>query len=247
MNRRDALKIEIMHEGGKIMSQMIKAIVNAINPGVTTAQLNDLANELCQKYHVRPAFLGFNGYPASLCTSVNDVVVHGIPNNKPLHEGDLVGVDFGIVYKGYCLDCARSKYLGQPSSEIAKLLRVTEDSLKAAAAAIRPNQSRVGDIGATVEAMAKENGLGVVRDLAGHGIGKSLQEDPSIPNYGKKNTGKLLTTGMTIAIEPMLTLGTHEVYMQRDGWGVNTKDKSLSAHFEDTFAIMDDKIVNLTK
>jgi len=246
MTSQDKHKIEIMTQGGKILSRIMHDLVAAVTIGVSTAQINDLANELCRKHGVKPAFLGYNGYPASLCASVNSVVVHGIPNTKPLKEGDLVGLDFGIIYRGYCLDCARTKYLGKPNKAIKTLIDVTQQSLDAAQLAIVPNQSRVGNIGFAVESLAKKNNLGLVRDLAGHGVGKKLQEEPSIPNYGRKGTGVILKSGMTIAIEPMLTLGTSEVNINPDGWSVITRDNSLSAHFEDTFAILSDKVVNLT-
>lgn len=247
MNNSDTIKIRIMTEGGKILAAIINELMDAISVGVTTAQLNDLSNELCRKHHVKPAFLGFNGYPASLCASVNEVVVHGLPDTKPLKEGDVVSIDFGIVYKGYCLDCARTRYIGKKlNKDISRLMNATQESLNAAQKTIVPDKTRVGDIGATVEAIAKKNNLGIVRDLAGHGIGKKLQEEPSIPNFGEIGTGPILTPGMTIAIEPMLTLGSHDVSVDKDDWSVRTKDKSLSAHFEDTFAILDDKVVNLT-
>lgn len=246
MTEADRHKIEIMKEGGRILSRIMSELSDAIAPGVSTSQLNDLSNSLCQKYRVKPAFLGYNSYPASLCASVNDTVVHGIPDTRPLRDGDLIGIDFGIIYKGFCLDCARTKFLGQPSKSVSTLINATRESLIAAASNIVPNISKVGDIGFTVETIAKKNNLGIIRDLAGHGVGKELQEEPSIPNYGKKGTGQLLVSGMTIAIEPMLTLGASEVIVRPDGWSVVTKDNSLSAHFEDTFAILDDKVINLT-
>jgi len=247
MNKNDAIKIDIMTRGGKIISQIMKEVIDAVAFGVTTAQLNDLSNEICRKYRVRPAFLGFNGYPASICASINNIVVHGIPNNTPLQEGDLVGLDFGIIYNGFCLDCARTKYIGTPDKEISRLIKGTRESLGAGSGSIIPNVTKVGDIGFAIEGVAKKYNLGVVRDLAGHGIGRKLQEEPSIPNFGEKGLGRLIKPGMTIAIEPMLTLGTHEVGVGKDGWSVATKDGSLSAHFEDTFAILEEKVINLTK
>jgi len=229
-------QIKLMEEAGRILALALKKISAAVRPGVSTKELNSLANDICRQYKVKPAFLGYNAYPASICTSLNNEVVHGIPNDKPLKNGDILGIDMGVVYLGYCADSAVTVGIGEISSEAKKLITVTKKSLDAAIAIIKDGV-RVGDIGYEISKIAAENHLGVIKELTGHGIGTNLQEDPSIPNYGNRGTGVKLVEGMTVAIEPMLTLGGAKINISTDGWTVKTADGSLSAHFEHTILV----------
>lgn len=230
------LEIEYMTRAGAILAAILREIASAVSAGVTTNELDALANELCKKHKVKPAFLGFNGFPASICASVNDAVVHGIPNDTKLKEGDIVGIDMGVVYMGYYSDSAVTVAVGKVNKDKALLIKATKESLDTAIKVVKDGV-HTGDIGHTVSNIAQKYNLGVVRELTGHGIGKSLQEDPSIPNYGKPGTGTLLKAGMTIAIEPMLNLKGPEVYSDSDGWTIRTKDKEVSAHFEHTVLV----------
>lgn len=229
-------EIKLLKTAGHITALILKKISSAAQPGTTTKELNALANELCRQYKVKPAFLGFNGFPACICTSVNSAIVHGIPSNIPLKNGDILGLDFGAIYHGYCADCATTIPIGRISLEAKRLISATRDALAAAEKVLRDNV-RIGDIGAAIAQVAQINHLGIVKELTGHGIGRKLQEDPSIPNYGKPNTGIILREGMTIAIEPMFTLGSPKIISSPDGWTIKTSDSSLSAHFEHTVLI----------
>jgi methionyl aminopeptidase len=207
-----------------------------VAPGVTTDDLDQIAEAEIRKRGARPAFVGYRGYPKTLCTSINEEVVHGIPGRRSLKEGDIVGVDCGAIVDGYYGDAARTMPVGRITPERARLLAVTRRALEAGIAAARPG-NRVSDIGAAVEALALENGYGVVRDFVGHGVGTALHEEPQVPNYGPGGRGGLLKSGMVIAIEPMFNLGRAEVSVDSDGWTVRTRDGSASAHFEFTVAI----------
>lgn len=244
---KNAIEIERMRSAGKILATILKELNSAVKPGVTTYELDALATDLCKKHRVKPAFLGFNGYPATLCASTNEVVVHGIPNKKKLIQGDIVGLDMGVKHNGYYADSALTVPVGKINKDAEKLIEITKKSLYLAIKELK-HGSHVGDIGATVSRLAHAYGLAVVRDLTGHGIGKKLQEEPSIPNYGTYGKGALLEAGMTIAIEPMLTLGSPEIVIDRnDGWTIRTQDKSLSAHFEHTVLITKSGCEILTK
>lgn len=224
-------QIKSMAEAGRILAIILRKLSSASKPGVTTKELNSLAGELCRHHHVKPAFLGYNGYPAIICASVNSVVVHGIPNNTPLENGDILGIDMGVIYNGYCSDAAVTVTIGEVSPQAKMIIKATKEALEKGIDVVR-NGTRVGDIGYAVSEVAKKYNLSVVRELTGHGIGKQLQEDPSIPNYGKKNTGPLLKTGMTICIEPMFTIGSEKVKVDNDNWTIRTVDSGISAHFE---------------
>lgn len=244
---KNAIEIERMRSAGKILATILKELNSAVKPGVTTYELDALATDLCKKHRVKPAFLGFNGYPATLCASTNEVVVHGIPNKKKLIQGDIVGLDMGVKHNGYYADSALTVPVGKINKDAEKLIEITKKSLYLAIKELK-HGSHVGDIGATVSHLAQAHSLAVVRDLTGHGIGKKLQEEPSIPNYGTYGKGALLEAGMTIAIEPMLTLGSPEIVIDRnDGWTIRTQDKSLSAHFEHTVLITKSGCEILTK
>jgi methionyl aminopeptidase len=225
-----------LEEASRVVLETLAVVEKAVAPGVTTDHLDQIAEAEIRKRGARPAFVGYRGYPKTLCTSINEEVVHGIPGRRSLKEGDIVGIDCGAVVEGYFGDAARTMPVGRISPERARLLAVTRDALEAGIAAARPG-NRVSDIGAAVEALAMENGYGVVRDFVGHGVGTALHEEPQIPNYGPGGRGGVLKSGMVIAIEPMFNLGRAEVSVDRDGWTVRTRDGSASAHFEFTVAI----------
>jgi methionyl aminopeptidase len=225
-----------LEEASRVVLETLDVVEKAVAPGVTTDDLDQIAETEIRKRGARPAFVGYRGYPKTLCTSINEEVVHGIPGRRSLKEGDIVGVDCGAVVEGYYGDAARTMPVGRITPERARLLAVTRKALDAGIAAARPG-NRVSDIGAAVEAIALQNGYGVVRDFVGHGVGTALHEEPQIPNYGPGGRGGVLKSGMVIAIEPMFNLGRAEVSVDRDGWTVRTRDGSASAHFEFTVAI----------
>jgi methionyl aminopeptidase len=225
-----------LEEASRVVLETLDVVEKAVAPGVTTDDLDQIAETEIRKRGARPAFVGYRGYPKTLCTSINEEVVHGIPGRRSLKEGDIVGVDCGAIVEGYYGDAARTMPVGRITSERARLLAVTRKALDAGIAAARPG-NRVSDIGAAVEALALQNGYGVVRDFVGHGVGTALHEEPQIPNYGPGGRGGVLKSGMVIAIEPMFNLGRAEVSVDRDGWTVRTRDGSASAHFEFTVAI----------
>jgi methionyl aminopeptidase len=241
-------EIEAMRVSGRMLAQVLQLLNPHVVPGITTKQLADIAEEELKKLGGEPAFLGYQGFPDVICISVNDEVVHGIPSSqKVLADGDIVGLDFGVRYKGMITDGAISVIAGKALKPAhKKLLEVTKSSLEAGIAAVH-DSVRTGDIGATVEAVLKPMGYGIVRDLVGHGVGHQVHEDPNIPNYGRANTGPWLQAGMTIAIEPMATLGGERVYIADDAWTVLTYDGSRSAHFEHTVLITEDGAEILTQ
>ncbi|HOE74396.1 MAG TPA: type I methionyl aminopeptidase [bacterium] len=244
---KNSAEIAQMRRAGEILAIILHELRLAVRPGVTTYELDALAFNLCKKHRVKPAFLGFNGYPASLCASTNEVVVHGIPNKKKLVDGDILGLDMGVNHNGYYADSALTVPVGKIHKSAKELIEITKKSLLLAIKTVK-HGSRIGDIGAVVSQLAHEHGFGVIRELTGHGIGKKLQEDPSIPNYGTQGKGALLEAGMTIAIEPMLTAGSPEIDLDRnDGWTIRTKDKSLAAHFEHTVLVTPSGCEILTK
>ena len=219
-----------------IVHSAIDAVAEAIGPGVTTDELDRIAEKVIREAGARPAFLGYRGYPRTLCVSVNDEVVHGIPGKRKLAGGDIDGIDCGAVVEGYFGDAARSFPVGKVRPEAAKLIQDTREALARGIAAAQPGR-RISDIGAAVEEFAAPHGYGIVREFVGHGVGTALHEEPQVPNYGPGGRGPVLKEGMVIAIEPMLNLGTSRVSVQRDGWTVKTQDGKWSAHFEDTIAI----------
>ena len=230
-----------MRVAGRIVRAVLDAVEIACVPGVTTAQLNRIAERELRRAKARSAFLGYAPrgappFPAVLCTSVNRVVVHGIPGNQPLREGDVVGLDFACIKDGYCADAARTVAVGVVSAPVRELLATTRECLDRAIAESVAGH-RLGDVGAAIEGCAVEHGFGVVREFVGHGIGTKMHEPPDVRNYGPAGRGLRLRPGMVIAIEPMLNLGSGEVSVGEDGWTVETLDGSLSAHFEHTVAI----------
>lgn len=233
-------EIELIAEGGKLLRNILSDAAKLVKPGITTKDLSDFANREIRKVGGVPSFIGYgeknNPFPAALCTSVNDVVVHGIPGKEVLAEGDIVGLDIGMVYKKMYTDTAITVAVGSIDEKKQILINTTKKALELGIQqAVIGN--RTGDIGHAVQTFAEKAGFSVVRDLVGHGVGYDVHEDPQVPNYGKKGTGAKLVEGMVIAIEPMLCTGTYHVYFEPDGWTIRTEDGGLSAHFEHTIAI----------
>ena len=233
---RSQEELRKLEEASRIVLETLDAVEKAVAPGVTTDELDRIAEAEIRRQGARPAFIGYRGYPKTLCTSVNDEVVHGIPGKRALKDGDVIGIDCGAVVSGYFGDAARTIPVGRIDEVTTELLEVTRKALEAGIAAARPG-GRVSDIGAAVEAVALVHGYGVVRDFVGHGVGTALHEEPQIPNYGPAGRGSLLKAGMVLAIEPMFNLGRAEVSVDPDGWTVRTRDRSTSAHFEHTIAL----------
>ena len=243
---KSSREIEIMRRAGAIVAEVLTAMREQVRPGVTTAELDRVAREIVESHGARPSFLGHQGFPASICASVNDEVVHGIPGDRILEDGDIFSIDIGAYLDGYHADSALTLPVGGITDEAHLLIDVTERAFVVGAAQAREGQ-RVGDISVAVQAVADEAGYGIVRELTGHGIGRSLWEDPSIPNYGRVGTGPLLRKGMTIAIEPMLTIGDPAIRFLDDGWTVVTVHGGLSAHYEHTVLITDGEPELLTR
>jgi methionyl aminopeptidase len=233
---RSQEELQRLEEASRVVLETLDVVEQALAPGLTTEELDRIAEAEIRRRGAKPAFVGYRGYPKTLCTSVNDEVVHGIPGSRVLSEGDVVGIDCGAVVGGYYGDAARTLPVGRIEAEKGKLLEATRRALFAGIAAARAG-GRVSDIGAAVEAVALVHGYGVVRDFVGHGVGTALHEEPQIPNYGPAGRGSLLKAGMVLAIEPMFNLGRAEVAVDQDGWTVRTRDRSTSAHFEYTIAI----------
>lgn len=232
-------EIEIMRKSGKITAKTLARLIEAAKPGVTTAELDSIAEESIRSMGGVPTFKGYNGYPASICTSVNDQVVHSIPGPYVLRDGDLLSIDIGTTLDGYVSDSAITLALGDVSDCGRRLLRVTQECLMLAIAQMRVG-NRLGDIGNAVQRHAEENGFGVVRELVGHGIGTKMHEEPQVPNYGKAGAGIELRKGLVLAIEPMITEGSWRVRTLGDGWTVVTEDGKLAAHFEHTIAVTEE-------
>lgn len=230
-------QIELMREAAQVVSRTLGVIAEKIGPGITSLELDKLAEEYIRDQGAVPGFLGFGGFPNTLCMSVNEQVVHGIPCNTPFKEGDVVSVDCGAVLNGFYGDHAYTFAIGEVKPEIKNLLRVTKESLYLG---IRETVAgnRLGDIGAAIQEHAEKYGYGIVRELVGHGLGKTMHEDPQVPNYGKRGRGKKIQEGLVIAIEPMVNLGTKEVIQLDDGWTIVTSDRKPSAHFEHDVAVV---------
>ena len=240
-------EIQKIREAGKIVSEALSLAGEAVKPGMTTWELNALIENVIVGHNARPSFKNYNGFPAASCISPNCIVVHGIPSKKVvLSEGDIVSVDVGAFLNGYHADAARTFPVGQISAEAQKLIDVTKECFyKGAAMAVAGN--RIGDIGYAVQSYAEENGYGVVRELVGHGVGRNLHEEPDIPNFGNAGRGRRLVNGMVIAVEPMINQGTAAIdFDKEDGWTVRSRDRKLSAHYENTLAITPDGPILLT-
>lgn len=237
--------ISALRDSGLILAETHMKLKEMIQPGVTPLELDRFARDYVEKRGARPAFLNYNGFPASLCVSVNHVVIHGIPDSTPLKEGDIVSLDMGVDLGGYISDSAYTHGVGKIADEIQKLMKVTAESLQLAIdAAVFGN--RIKDISHAVFNHAKAHGYGVVREYCGHGVGFDVHEEPQVPNYPSRGLNPRLKPGMVLAIEPMINLGTDDVYLLDDDWSVVTADQSVSAHFEHTVAVLKDKTVILT-
>ncbi len=231
------VEIQYMRNAGKVVAETLAIIEQVIKPGITTAEIDRLAEEFIIKQGAKPSFKGYCGFPASICTSVNDEVVHGIPTNRILLEGDIISIDCGAILNGYHGDAARTFPVGSVSNEATMLIEVTKNSFfKGIEKAIIGN--RLSDISYAIQCYAEEHGYSVVRDFVGHGIGKSMHEEPEVPNYGTPSRGPKLVHGMVLAIEPMINIGKHYVKVNSNRWTVVTRDGSLSAHYENTVAII---------
>ncbi|MBM4331312.1 MAG: type I methionyl aminopeptidase [Deltaproteobacteria bacterium] len=233
---KSSQEIEKMRRSNQIVAEVLEEMKAAAQPGVTTGELGELAEALLAKRKARSAFKGYNGFPAALCTSVNEEVVHGIPSDRVLKEGDILSLDFGVIFDDFYGDAAITLPIGRISPEAERLLRVTEEALYLAIEEARP-ENRLQNISAAIQKHVEERGFSVVREFVGHGIGKHLHEKPQIPNFGISGRGVRLKPGMTLAIEPMINAGSYEVMLLQDGWTAVTKDRSLSAHFEHSVAV----------
>jgi methionyl aminopeptidase len=232
-------EVDKMRRAGRIVAATRRRVLSQVRPGITTGQLDRVAERHIRSNGAVPSFKGYRGFPGSICASVNEELVHGIPGDRALREGDLLSLDFGAIWEGYHGDSAVSVFVGEPpSDEAEKLVRVTEEALEAGVSQVRGG-GRVSDIGHAVQQVVEGAGFGVVREYVGHGIGQSLHEDPPIPNYGSPGRGPELRPGMALAIEPMVTLGGWETRVLDDDWTVVTEDGSLCAHFEHTVALTD--------
>lgn len=240
-------ELELMREAGHIVALAHKAVHEAIKPGISTADLDKIAHDVITSNGAIPSFLNYNGFPATICASINEVVIHGIPSKKTiLKDGDIISVDIGACYKGYHGDCAKTFFVGSVSEEKRQLVEVTTQSLYEGLKFARPG-NRLSDISHAIEEYAKSFGYSIVLDYTGHGVGHALHEDPAVPNYGVPGKGPILKKGMTLAIEPMVNMGTHRVKVLKDNWTVVTQDKKPSAHYEHSIVITDDGYEILTK
>jgi len=238
-------QIKRIGDSCKIVSSVLSHLYNISEIGISTHELNKEAEEIVKKHKATPVFNGYKGFPYSICASINDYIVHGFPNDIKLKDGDVLSIDFGVLYKGWCGDSAFTKIIGNASEDIKTLVRVTEECLYAGIKKAVA-RSRVGDISNTIQTHAMKYGFGVVEKFGGHGIGRNLHEDPFISNVGEKNKGYLLKPGVVIAIEPMLTAGKADIERMSNGWTIKTKDGKVAAHFEHTVAITNEGPIILT-
>ncbi|MBC7263606.1 MAG: type I methionyl aminopeptidase [Chloroflexi bacterium] len=243
--RKNARELANMRRAGQIVAQVLAELQEMVRPGITTQELDALAYRLITRNGAKPSFLGYRNYPASICTSVNEQVVHGIPGQRVLKEGDIISLDVGAIYQDYQGDAAITVGVGHISEEARQLIEATRGALEAGIAEVRPGK-RLGDISAAIQEYAESRGYSVIREYTGHGIGRQMHEDPQVPNFGQRGFGVLLKPGMTFALEPMLTMGTWETRVLEDGWTVVTADGKLSAHFEHTVAVTEDEPEILT-
>lgn len=239
MTIKNEAEIQKMEAAGQLVAYIHSRIEPVIQPGVTTKELDDIARDIIKERGAKSSFLGYHGYPAHICTSVNDEIVHGIPGKRRLNDGDIISVDIGVILDGFNGDSAWTYAVGVISPEAALLMEQTEEALNQAVAAAATG-NRLGAIGHAVESYARPLGRGIVKEYGGHGIGRAMHEDPHVPNVGSPERGVIMRTGLTLAIEPMLTNGSEETKTMRDGWTVKTKDGSLSTHFEHTVAVSPD-------
>jgi len=242
---KSAGELDAMRVSCRMAAEVLAAVAAAVAPGVTTGELDLLARRLIEERKARPSFLGYRKYPAAMCISVNDEVIHGIPGRRVVQPGDVVSLDVGVLKGGFHGDCATTVMVGVTDPDVIRLVEATRRALAAAVAAARPG-GRLSDVSHAVQGIAEASGCSVVRDFVGHGVGRHLHEDPQIPNYGKPGRGPVLRPGMTLAIEPMVNLGGGAVRVLDDGWTVVTKDGRPSAHFEHTVAVLGESVEILT-
>lgn len=239
-------EIEILREGGRRLAKIVKTIAREIKAGRSGLEIEKLCFDLMLKAEARPSFLNHDGFPASLCISINDEVVHSVPSARRFKEGDVVGLDAGLNYQGFHTDMAETVIVGKVENKIRDFVQTANDALKAGIRVARPGGT-IGDIGQAIQGLVEKRGFSVVKELSGHGIGRELHEEPSIPNFGISGRGEELKPGMVIAIEPIINMGRREIETSIDGWKVKTKDKSLSAHFEHTVLITSNEPEILTR
>lgn len=243
---KNSLQIAAMRDAGRITGEALLTARDALREGITTYELDKVIHDFIVKSGARPSFLHYNGFPASACISINDEVIHGIPSKKRvIRAGDIVKIDVGAFYRGFHGDSARTIAVGNVSKDASRLIEVTRESFFRGVAAVAPG-NRLGDVGHAIDSYVVENGYSTVKRYVGHGIGENLHESPDVPNYGTPGRGVRLCNGMTIAIEPMVNIGDPDVIEQPNGWTVTTKDHSLAAHYENTIAIVGDKVEILT-
>lgn len=243
---KTSAELERMRRSGRMVAEVLEMLRQKVVPGITTLELDRLAEDQCKKWKAKPAFKGYGGFPYTICASPNDRVVHGFPNTEPLKEGDIISIDFGLLADGFYGDSAVTLAVGEIDNATSKLLEVTKGSLEDGIAAAIAG-GRLSDISHAVQSRAEKQGYGVVREFVGHGIGRSLHEDPQIPNYGPAGRGPQLKIGMTLAIEPMINLGTPAVKVLEDGWTAVTLDGGMSAHFEHTVVVTENGPEILTR
>lgn len=247
-------EIKIIAEGGKILAKIMKELKELVEPGITTKELNKVTEDLVFKYGAEPSFKGYKGtlddpskpFPASLCTSINEEIVHAVPSIRVLKDGDIISLDLGILYKGFHTDMAITLPVGRVESEVLRLIRTAKKALKRGIKKTRPGNT-FGDIGNTIQRHVESQGFNVVRDLCGHGIGKNIHEEPQILNYGKRHKGEKIKENMVFCIEPMVTMEDWKIKESKDGFGFQTADGSLSAHFEHTMAVTENGVNVLTE
>ncbi len=235
-----------MEVANRIVAEILEGVKEKVQPGIETRELDELAEEMCRKHRVKPAFKGYRGYPRSICVSVNEEVVHGIPGPRRLKAGDVVSLDFGVKYEGYYGDAAITVGVGDVGQKARALIAATEESLYAGIAQVKAGK-RLSDISHAVQTVVEGAGFGVIREFVGHGIGRSLHEDPQIPNFGPPDRGPTLQVGMTFAIEPMTSMGSWQVRILQDGWTAITQDGSCAAHFEHSVALTENGVLILSR
>ncbi len=234
-----------MYSAGQIVKDTLYLIEEHIKPGITTFELDEIAENFIRKNKAIPGFKGLYGFPGTLCVSIDDEVVHGVPSNRSLKEGEIIGIDVGSIYDDFYGDHARTFAVGKISEKKQKLLDITKQSLMLGIEEVKTN-AKVGNIGSAIQGYVEQNGFSVVRELVGHGIGRKLHEEPQVPNFGNYNQGPVIENGLCIAIEPMVNMGSFEVYTKNDNWTISTADGLPSAHFEHSIAFYDDKVKILT-
>ena len=242
---KNAAELEAMRTSCRMTAEVLSQVAAAVQPGITTGELDDLTRRLIEGLKAKPSFLGYRGYPGAICISINDEVIHGIPGRRVVLPGDVVSLDVGVYYKGFHGDSATTVMVGVTDPDVIRLVETTQRALAAAIAAARPG-GHLSDVSHAVESIAEASGCSVVREFVGHGVGRHLHEDPQVPNYGAPGRGPVLRPGMTLAIEPMVNLGRPEVVVLEDKWTVVTRDGKPSAHFEHTVAVLEESVEVLT-